>query len=64
MPHWSKHQSQLAQLREYSSRTGKKIYACCDGNGIIDTDGEVERYGDIVEIGVKEKPQWNLEYRR
>ncbi|WP_391559780.1 Type 1 glutamine amidotransferase-like domain-containing protein [Robertmurraya sp.] len=64
MPHWSRHRSQLAQLREYSSRTGKKIYACCDGNGIIVTDGEVEGYGDIVEIGVKEKPQWNLEYHR
>ncbi|MGI8386232.1 Type 1 glutamine amidotransferase-like domain-containing protein [Robertmurraya sp. P23] len=55
MPHWGKHQSQLAQLRDYSSRTGKKIYACFDGSGIIVTEGKVEGYGDIVEIGVKEK---------
>ncbi|MEK3989763.1 MULTISPECIES: Type 1 glutamine amidotransferase-like domain-containing protein [Robertmurraya] len=53
MPHWGNHQSQLAQFKDYSSLAGKKIYACLDGSGIIVTDGVVEKYGDIVEIGVK-----------
>lgn len=60
MPHWGKHPSQIALLKNYSSGTGKKIYACFDGDGIIVTDGKVEGYGDIVEIGVEEKPKWNL----
>jgi dipeptidase E len=55
MPHWGKHQSQLGQLQQYSARTGKKIYACYDGDGMIITAGEINGYGDIVEIGVEEK---------
>lgn len=55
MPHWEKQQSQLEQLEEYSKATGNKIYACFDGDGMIVIDGEVEVYGDILEIGVKEK---------
>jgi dipeptidase E len=55
MPHWGKHQSQLGKLQEYSARTGKKIYSCYDGDGIIITAGEINGYGSIVEIGVREK---------
>jgi dipeptidase E len=55
LPHLDDQQSRFEKMEQYSKATGKKIYACFDGDGIIVVDDIVEEYGDILKIGVKEK---------
>jgi dipeptidase E len=55
MPHWDDQQSRFEQIEQYSKASGNKVYACFDGDGILVIDGVVEKFGDILEIGGKEK---------
>ena len=46
-PHWNVDYIYLSQLKDYSKKSGKDIYVCNDGDGIIVEDEKVEMYGDI-----------------
>ncbi|HEY8891085.1 MAG TPA: Type 1 glutamine amidotransferase-like domain-containing protein [Clostridium sp.] len=47
MPHWNKQCNYLEELKKYSNNTGKTIYTCNDGDGIIVMNKKVYFYGDI-----------------
>ena len=47
MPHWNKDSHYLDEIREYSKNTGKTVYTCNDGDGIIVMNNKVHFYGDI-----------------
>jgi len=47
MPHWNKQCNYLEELKEYSNNTGKTVYTCNDGDGIIVIDKKIYFYGNI-----------------
>lgn len=47
MPHWNEDNHYLDQLKDYSKNTGRTVYTCNDGDGIIVMNNELHFYGDI-----------------
>ena len=47
MPHWNASSHYLDDLKEYSNNTGKTVYTCNDGDGIIVVNNKLHFYGDI-----------------
>lgn len=50
MPHWEQDYQYLDALKEYSKESGKVIYTCNDGDGIIVEKKDIKLYGNIKAI--------------
>ena len=50
MPHWNENTPYFDDLKEYSKNTGKTVYTCNDGDGIIVMNNKLHFYGDIKMI--------------